>query len=561
MHSTTPLGTADPKRLGPYFILGRLGGGGMGVVYLGQTPERRLVAIKAIREDLAQDPEFRARFKHEVRAVSGVAGFCTARMLGADTDAERPYYACEFIEGPTLREAVEERGPLTREQLFGFAIGVAEALEAIHAAGIIHRDLKPSNVLLSPAGPKVIDFGIARQADQTSLTQTGMLVGSLNWLSPEQLRGATASPASDVFAWGGLVAYAASGEAPFGTGSAEAVSQRILHDDPDLRGLHGPLLEAVRVALGKDPRQRPTPKALLERLVGGAPADPVAAATDVVQRTWVQPAVAPPPAPGAAPGPAPVPGSGAAVGNGVAGVHPPRPRVVSQPVTPSVPPRPRPAPPPFVPPQPRPRPIPVAPVPDTRTPVFPQAPVPAAARPPRAPDGRDPDRDPDRDRDREAAGERRDPLRSGRRVRVLADHLPGGLLRDLALVAAFAALEAEALASDDPVSSIRVTNAMLLTLAGAALLGRRRAFTGFLFGLAALYGLIGHHGLPSLGEIGGYLLLASGIVLTGSLARAGRRHKAAIAAFAMAVGFAFVWGVLQLNLHIPNPNVHLPRPF
>jgi hypothetical protein len=534
MYGTAPLGTADPKRLGPYFILGRLGGGGMGVVYLGQTPERRLVAIKAIREDLAHDPEFRARFRHEVRAVSGVAGLCTARMLDADTNAERPWYASEFIEGPTLREAVEERGPLRGPQLLGFAIGVAEALEAIHAAGVVHRDLKPSNVLLSPTGPKVIDFGIARQDGQTALTQTGMLVGSLNWLSPEQLRGGSASPASDVFAWGGLVAFAASGEPPFGTGSAEAVSQRILHHDPDLRGPHGPLLEAVRAALRKDPRQRPTPKALLERLVGGAPTDPVAAATDVVQRTWVQPAVAQPPASGVAPG--------SAAGNGAAvGAHQPRPRVVSQPVAPSVPPRPRPAPPPFVPPQAqRARPQPV-PAPDTRTPVLPQGqapPAPAApaapSRPAQAPDGR---------------------------VRVLADKLPGGLLRDLALVAAFAALEAEALASDDPVSSVRVTNAMLLTLVGAALLGRRRASTGFLFGLVALYGLIGHPGLPSLGEVGGYLLLASGIVLTGSLARVGRRYKAVTAAFAMVVGFAFVWGVLQLNLHIPNPNVHLPTPF
>ncbi len=560
MYSTAPLGTADPKRLGPYFILGRLGGGGMGVVYLGQTPERRLVAIKAIREDLAHDPEFRARFKHEVRAVSGVAGFCTARMLDADVDAERPWYASEFIEGPTLREAVDERGPLKGQQLLGFAVGVAEALEAIHAAGVIHRDLKPSNVLLSPTGPKVIDFGIARQAGQTALTQTGMLVGSLNWLSPEQLRGETASPASDVFAWGGLVAYAAGGEPPYGTGSAEAVSQRILHDDPDLRGLHGPLLEAVRPALRKDPRQRPSPKALLERLVGGAPADPVAAATDVVQRTWVQPSVQPSvqPAVSGAAAPAPPRESARERERGQrptpAGGQQPRPRVVSQPVAPSVPPRLRPAPPPFVPPQ-QPRP---QPVPHTRTPVLPQAPGPAApspSRPAQVPEGRA------QDRDRAGTGERRDPPRSDGRIRVLADLLPGGLLRDLALVAAFAALEAEALASDDPVSSIRVTSAMLLTLAGAALLGRRRAFTGFLFGIAALYGLIGHNGLPSLGDVGGYLLLASGIVLTGTLARVGRRHKAAMAAFAMAVGFAFVWGVLQLNLHIPNPNVHLPTPF
>jgi hypothetical protein len=144
---------------------------------------------------------------------------------------------------------------------------------------------------------------------------------------------------------------------------------------------------------------------------------------------------------------------------------------------------------------------------------------------------------------------------------VLADRLPGGLLRDVALVAAFAALEAKALAGDDPVSQVRVTNAMLLTLVGAAVLGRRRAFLGFLCGLGALYGLIGHPGLPSPGEAGGYLLLAAATVLTGSLARIGRRHKAAVAAVAAIAGFAFIWGVLQLNLHVPNPNVHLPVPF
>ncbi len=496
----------------------------MGVVYLGQTPERRLVAIKAVREDLAHDPEFRARFKHEVGAVSGVAGFCTARMLDADVDAERPWYASEFIEGPTLREAVEERGPLASAQLLGFAVGVAEALEAIHAAGVVHRDLKPSNVLLSPSGPKVIDFGIARRADQTALTQAGMLVGSLNWLSPEQLRGGTASAASDVFAWGGLVAYAASGEPPFGSGTAEAVSQRILNHDPDLRGLqpHGSLLEAARAALGKDPRQRPSPRGLLERLVEGAPADPVAAATDVVQRTWIQPAVERP-----------------------AGVASSRPRVVSQPISPNARPRPAPRPPRPVPsPAARPYPYP-PPAPHTRTPVLPQAPAPAAAsRPAQAPD---------RPADR-PAGERS-------RVKVLADLLPGGVLRDLALVAAFAALDAMALNSDDPVSSVRITLPALLTLSGAALLGRRRAFSGYFFALIALYGLIGHDGLPSFGEVGGYLLLAAGIVLVGSLARIGSRYRATTAVIALVIGFVFVEATLQLHLHIPNPNIHLPTPF
>src|SRR5919198_1879492 len=173
MTSAAPLETGDPRQLGPYAILSRIGGGGMGMVYLGQAPDRRLVAVKVIRADRARDPELSTRFRREVRAASGVAGFCTARVLDADLDAARPYYVTEYVPGPTLQEAVDEGGPLARKPLAAFAVGVAEALEAIHAAGVVHRDLKPSNVLLSPAGPKVIDFGIARSLDAaTRLTST-----------------------------------------------------------------------------------------------------------------------------------------------------------------------------------------------------------------------------------------------------------------------------------------------------------------------------------------------------------------------------------------------------
>ncbi len=284
----------------------------MGVVYLGQARDRRLVAVKVVRADRTSDPDSAARFRREVRAASGVAGFCTARVLDADLDAPQPYYVTEYVQGPTLQEAVEDGGPLTGPRLEAFAVGVAEALEAVHAAGVVHRDLKPSNVLLSREGPKVIDFGIARTVDATTLTQTGKIVGSVNWLAPEQLRTGKASEASDVFAWGGLVTFAGTGHPPFGQGAVATIAQRILHEEPDLRGLQGRLLEAVRAAMDRDPSRRPSPRALLESLVGGVAADPVTAATEVVQRTWMFPRVpagvaTPPTVSATPPAPAPVP--------------------------------------------------------------------------------------------------------------------------------------------------------------------------------------------------------------------------------------------------------------
>src|SRR6266540_834518 len=242
----------------------------MGVVYLGQARDRRLVAVKVVRADRTSDPESSTRFRREVRAASGVAGFCTARVLDADLDAPQPYYVTEYVQGPTLQEAVEDGGPLTGSRLEAFAVGIAEALEAIHAAGVVHRDLKPSNVLLSREGPKVIDFGIARTVDATTLTQTGKVVGSVNWLAPEQLRTGKASEASDVFAWGGLVTFAGTGHPPFGQGAVGTIAHRILHEEPDLRGLHGRLLEVVRAAMDRDPsRPRPRRRPRRRRPAGG----------------------------------------------------------------------------------------------------------------------------------------------------------------------------------------------------------------------------------------------------------------------------------------------------
>ena len=249
----------DPRRLGPYELLGRLGQGGMGVVFLGRERRGgRLAAVKAIRPELAGDPAFAARFRREVEAARRVDSPLVARVLDADAAAERPWLATEYVDGPTLADAVPATGPLTGGRLAAFAAGVADALTAIHAAGVVHRDLKATNVLLprSP-GPevKVIDFGIAWAADAT-MTRSGLRFGTPSWMAPEQLRDRPAGPPADVFAWGLLVAFTAAGRHPFGGGPADAVAYRILHDGPDLDGVPEPLRPLVRDALARDPATR-----------------------------------------------------------------------------------------------------------------------------------------------------------------------------------------------------------------------------------------------------------------------------------------------------------------
>jgi eukaryotic-like serine/threonine-protein kinase len=259
----------DPRRLGPYELLGRLGQGGMGVVFLGRERRGgRLAAVKAIRPELAGDPAFAARFRREVEAARRVDSPQVARVLDADPAAARPWLATEYVDGATLADAVAATGPLTGGRLAAFAAGVAQALTAIHAAGVVHRDLKATNVLLprSP-GPevKVIDFGIARAADAT-MTRSGLRFGTPSWMAPEQLRDRPAGPPADVFAWGLLVAFAASGRHPFGGGPADAVAYRILHDRPDLDGVREPLRSLVRDALARDPAARPTAAGLATTL-------------------------------------------------------------------------------------------------------------------------------------------------------------------------------------------------------------------------------------------------------------------------------------------------------
>jgi Protein kinase domain len=557
VNNALQLGPGDPRQLGPYTILNRIGGGGMGVVYLGQTPDRRLVAVKVVRSDRASEPEFVARFRREVRAASGVAGFCTARVLAADLDAHQPYYVTEYVQGPTLQEAVEDGGPLAGRSLEAFAVGVAEALEAIHAAGVVHRDLKPSNVILAREGPKVIDFGIARPIDATTLTQTGKVVGSVNWLAPEQLRTGKASEASDVFAWGGLVTFAGTGHPPFGAGPVGTIANRILHEEPDLRGLQGRLLESVKVALSKDPSQRPSTRGLLEWLVGRSNVDPVTLATEVVQSTWMLPripaGVAKRPAGpqrasaasawgGGVPGGQAAPGGQAGPGGGPGLVTPP----MAGGYWPS-----REATPPVAPPPP-----PAAPEP---TPQLDRRDL--SSRPADGdlyqPRRDDPDRAERADREAEPA-RGRGAKQAYARGTVLADLLPGGFLRDLGLVAVFAVLIWASLSGDDAVSSARVTTAALVAILGAALLGRNRAGSGFTLGVVWLY-LLGHGPSTGLRTLLGYLVLLVAIGVTGTIAAFGRRHKTIAAIVAVAVGFTALQGFLNLvgwdTFHLPSVNI------
>ncbi|MEV2274196.1 serine/threonine-protein kinase [Nocardiopsis sp. NPDC049922] len=264
-----PPAKGDPDRIGQYRIVGRIGAGGMGAVYAGVDPSGGCAAVKVIHPQFAADPRFLARFAREVESVSRVRATCTAAFHGADVRADTPWLATEYVRGRTLRQHVRANGPLAGGTLLAFAVGLAEALTAIHAAGIVHRDLKPGNVILSPDGPKVLDFGIARAADATALTQTGGLLGTPGWMAPEQYLGQDATARSDMFAWGGMVAFAATGRNPYGTGNAEVLIHRTREEEPDLAGLPPELLDLVRRAMDRDPERRPTAEQALRELVGG----------------------------------------------------------------------------------------------------------------------------------------------------------------------------------------------------------------------------------------------------------------------------------------------------
>ncbi|MEU0566224.1 serine/threonine-protein kinase [Nonomuraea sp. NPDC005983] len=280
--------------IGGYALRRVLGRGGMGEVHLATTPTGGLAAVKVIHPHLARDPAFRRRFDREVAAARRVARFCTAPVLDAGIDGDIAYLVTEYVKGPDLGQAVREQGAFSGANLEALAVGVATALSAIHGAGVIHRDLKPSNVLLSPLGPRVIDFGIAQLVGADSQASQAVL-GTPAFMAPEQVRGEPLTPATDVYAWGGLIAFAGTGRLPFGGGAPAEVLYRIVNEGPMLDGLDHAMRDVVERAMAKDPALRPTPQRLLADLVGGTPVTP-AAATQVVERTWTDIPVPPRPA-------------------------------------------------------------------------------------------------------------------------------------------------------------------------------------------------------------------------------------------------------------------------
>ncbi len=267
----TPLRPGDPDQVAGYRLLGRLGAGGMGVVYLGESPGEpgRQVAVKVVRGELADDEGFRARFRREVTAARRVSGACVVEVLDADPEADPPYMVSEYVRGPDLASLVGQYGPLDGRRQHAFAAGLAQALLSIHSVGLVHRDLKPANVLCAQRGLKLIDFGIASAADGASLTRTGLVVGTTGWMAPEQVNGEKVLPLTDIFCWASVVYYAATGLAPFGEGSPAAVLYRVVANDPDLSN---PLIEPrlrpiLAAAFRKDPRSRPAAPDLLDYLL------------------------------------------------------------------------------------------------------------------------------------------------------------------------------------------------------------------------------------------------------------------------------------------------------
>src|ERR1700733_9925546 len=257
----------DPERIGPFALLGRLGAGAMGQVYLGRSTAGRLVAVKTIKIELAEEPGFRDHFAHEVAAARRVSGVFTAAVVAADPEADVPWLATAYVPAPSLSQLVRACGPLPAPGPRCLAAGCAEALESIHAAGLVHRDLKPSNVLVSPDGPRVIDFGVARAAERIQLTVTRGAVGTPAYMAPEQARDTRqATVASDVFSLGATMLFAATSHAPYQGETVMDLLVRLPTEPPDLTGLPPELAEVIRPCLERDPRKRPTSAAVLAHL-------------------------------------------------------------------------------------------------------------------------------------------------------------------------------------------------------------------------------------------------------------------------------------------------------
>jgi len=269
--SLAELQAGDPERIGPYVVVGRLGSGGMGRVYLARSPGGRQVAVKVIRAELADDPGFRARFAREVTAALRVGGLFTAQVVDADLQSPVPWLVTAFVPGLSLAEAVEQQEPLPPRTVLALAAGLAEGLNAIHAAGVIHRDLKPSNVLLALDGPRIIDFGIASAAEARTLTGAGLMIGSPGFMAPEQAEGQPVGPASDIFSLAGVLTFAIRGEGPFGVGDTAALLYRVVHGTPNLDRVPGRLRPLISWCLSKDARRRPSAAEFLAELVAAYP--------------------------------------------------------------------------------------------------------------------------------------------------------------------------------------------------------------------------------------------------------------------------------------------------
>lgn len=281
-----PLRAEDPSRIGNYQLLGRLGAGGMGLVYLGRGAQGRMAAVKVIHAQLAHDQEFRRRFRAEVRSAQRVDGAWTAPVLDFDTESSTPWLATGYVPGLTLHEAVTGHvGRLPEESVWSLAAGLVGALQNIHGSGLVHRDLKPSNVMLTLDGPRVIDFGVARAADASVATRTGAVIGSPGYMSPEQVRGRHVTAASDVFSLGSVLAFSATGRHPFGDSDSGsyALMMRVVEDDPDLEGLPETLAGLVRRCMAKETGQRPPLRAIAETAAAATAGEP--------QSTWLPPAL------------------------------------------------------------------------------------------------------------------------------------------------------------------------------------------------------------------------------------------------------------------------------
>jgi serine/threonine protein kinase len=261
----------DPRQIGRYVLLGRLGAGGMGQVFLGRSPGGRLVAVKIIHPELARDHKFRVRFAREVEAARRVSGAFTAPVIDADPDARLPWLATSYVNGPSLADAVNDYGPLPLSSVLALAAGLAEGLGAVHEAGVIHRDLKPSNVLLAQDGPRLIDFGISQAADSSQLTLTGVVIGTPGFMSPEQALGDPVGPSGDIFGLGAVLAFAATGEGPYGDGSPAARQFRLLTLPPRLENVPAKLRPLLARCMSRDAAARPTAAEFLTDLIAAHP--------------------------------------------------------------------------------------------------------------------------------------------------------------------------------------------------------------------------------------------------------------------------------------------------